>query len=293
MTLGVLEADRAIARATTRAARRNRVAALLFWIPLGWLALVVLAAAAADVLPLADRNAQDLLDILALPTWAHPFGNDSLGRDILARTIFGLRISLAAGLGSVALGLALGGSLGLLAGYYRGRLETLAMSGMNVVLAFPPLVLAIAITSSAGPPLLKVIVAIGVLFIPAFARIARANTLVFAEMEFVLAARAVGMSDRRILLGEILPNLVTPLLVYSLLMVAIAIVAEASLSFLGLSIPPPAPSLGSMISSEEANVLDAPFAVFFPAGVLFLTVFALNLVGEQVQRRLDVRERAL
>lgn len=293
MTSGTAESNLAVARAATKAARRSATSALLLWLPVAWLILVALGSVLAAVLPLADPVAQDLSDILAPPSLDHLFGADSLGRDIFSRTIYGLRISLLAGLASVGLGLMIGGALGTLAGYHRGRLESLLMAAMNVVLAFPPLVLAIAITSSAGPALLKVIFAIGILFVPAFARIARANTLACAGKEFVLAARAIGMSDGRILIGEILPNLVAPLLVYSLLMVAVAIVAEASLSFLGLSVPPPMPSLGGMIAAEQANVLDAPFTVFFPAGVLFATVFALNLVGEQAQRRLDVREQAL
>src|SRR5512146_304109 len=160
MTLAAPEADRRIAVAGARAARRNLTGALLFWVPLGWLALAVLLAGVADLLPLPDQNAQNLLDILAPPSLAHPFGDDSLGRDILVRTIFGLRISLIAGIGSVAVGLLFGGLLGMLAGYYRGRLEAWVMNSMNVVLAFPPLVLAIAITGSAGPALLKVIIAI-------------------------------------------------------------------------------------------------------------------------------------
>jgi peptide/nickel transport system permease protein len=293
MTAAAAEAGGAVARAAQRAGRRRLISTLLIWLPLVWLALVLCAGMLAEELPLADPAAQDLAEILAPPGAEHLFGADSLGRDLLARSLFGLRISIVVGISSVAIGLLFGGTLGLLAGYYRGRLETTIMALTNVVLAFPPLVLAIAITSSAGPPLLKVILAIGVLFVPAFTRIARANTLIFADKEFVLAARAVGMRDRHVLIGEILPNLVTPLLVYSLLMVAVAIVGEASLSFLGLSVPPPAPSLGGMIAAEQSNVLDAPFAVFFPAGMLFLTVFALNLVGDQVQRRLDVREQML
>lgn len=286
-------AARAIGRADARARRRRLAAFLLLWLPVAWLAMTVAAAVTADWLPLPPPDDQDLADILAPPEEAHLFGADSLGRDILSRSIHALRISLVAGLGSVAIGLLVGGTIGMLAGYFRGRFESFAMAAMNIVLAFPPLVLAIAITSGAGPALLKVIVAIGVLFVPAFARIARANTLVFSGKEFVLAAHAMGMRHGRIVLGEILPNLIPPLLAYSLLMVAIAIVAEASLSFLGLSVPPPAPSLGSMIAAEQRNVLDAPFAVFFPAAILFLTVLALNMAGEQASRRLHVQEQLL
>ena len=287
------EGVRAIARADARARRRSIVAAVLLWVPIVWLTAAVAAAVFADWLPLPAPDDQDLVDILAPPGAHHLFGADSLGRDVLSRTIFALRISLMAGIGSVAIGLVVGGFAGMVAGYFRGRTEAVTMAAMNIVLAFPPLVLAIAITSAAGPALLKVILAIGLLFVPAFARLARANTLVFGNKEFVLAAHAMGMRDSRIVVSEILPNLVPPLLAYSLLMVAVAIVAEASLSFLGLSVPPPAPSLGSMIAAEQRNVLDAPFAVFFPAAFLFLTVLALNMAGEQVSRRLHVQEQLL
>ncbi len=293
MPADVLEGIEAIARAEARGRRRSILAFVFLWAPLAWLVLVVGAAALAGWLPLPSPNDQDLADILAPPGAAHLFGADSLGRDNLVRTVFALRISLVAGVGSVAIGLFVGGLIGTIAGYFRGRIETLTMGAMNIVLAFPPLVLAIAITSGAGPALLKVILAIGVLFVPAFARIARANTLVFGNKEFVLAAHAMGMRDSRIILSEILPNLVPPLLAYSLLMVAVAIVAEASLSFLGLSVPPPAPSLGSMIAAEQRNVLDAPFSVFCPAAVLFLTVLALNMAGDQLGRRLHVQEQLL
>lgn len=293
MAAEAVEAARAIARAEARARRRSIVAALLLWVPIAWLAAAVAAAVFADWLPLPAPDDQDLVDILAPPGAHHLLGADSLGRDILSRTIFALRVSLMAGIGSVAIGLVVGGFIGMVAGYFRGRIEAVTMAAMNIVLAFPPLVLAIAITSAAGPALLKVILAIGLLFVPAFARLARANTLVFGNKEFVLAAHAMGMRDSRIVISEILPNLVPPLLAYSLLMVAVAIVAEASLSFLGLSVPPPAPSLGSMIAAEQRNVLDAPFAVFFPAAFLFLTVLALNMAGEQVSRRLHVQEQLL
>ena len=164
---------------------------------------------------------------------------------------------------------------------------------MHVVLSFPTLVLAIAIMSYAQPSLVLVIVVLGILFVPAFARIARANTLSLVEREFVLAAQAIGMRDGFILLREILPNLVAPMAAYSMLMVAVAIIGEAALSFLGLSVPPPQPTLGGMIAAERANLLDAPWSVFGPAGILFLTILSLNIVGDQVQCRLDGREAAI
>lgn len=259
---------------------------------LAWLTLVVTAAATAHWLPIEDPTKQSLLRMLAPPSAGLWFGADSLGRDVFSRTIYGFRITLAVSLGSVALGLLFGGALGIVAGYFRGVAERSILMGVNVLLAFPPLVLIIAMVAYPGQPLVKVIIALGIVFMPATTRIARANTLVFREREFVVAAQAVGMGNTRLIFRELLPNLVPALLAYSLLLVAVAALAEAGLSYLGLSVPPPTPTLGQMMASEQANVLEAPHAVFFPAAMLFLTIFALNMVGEEVQRRIDRRVRA-
>jgi peptide/nickel transport system permease protein len=265
----------------------------LVYIPAAWLVVAIAATVFAGLLPLPDPFKQALLRTLQPPSAAHWLGTDSLGRDVFSRSIVGLRVSLIVGIGSVAFGLALGGALGLVSGYFRGLIDLWISAVMTVVLSFPPLVLAIAIMSYAQPSLVLVIVVLGILFVPAFARIARANTLSLVEREFVLAARAIGMRDGFILLREILPNLVAPLAAYSMLMVAVAIIGEAALSFLGLSVPPPQPTLGGMIAAERANLLEAPWSVFGPAGFLFLTILSLNIVGDQVQRRLDGREAAI
>lgn len=257
-----------------------------------WLLAVVAAAVVADWLPIQDPTRQSLLRMLAAPSADLWFGADSLGRDVFSRTIHGFRITLAVSLGSVALGLLFGGALGIVAGYFRGVAERTILIGVNILLAFPPLVLIIAMVAYPGQPLVKVIVALGIVFMPAVTRIARANTLVFRERDFVTAARAVGMGDVRLICRELLPNLIPALLAYALLLVAVAALAEAGLSYLGLSVPPPTPTLGQMMASEQANVLEAPHAVFFPAGMLFLTIFALNVVGEEVQRRIDRRAGA-
>ncbi len=257
-----------------------------------WLLLVFLATVAGAWLPLQDPMQQSLLSMLAAPDQQHWFGADSLGRDIFSRTLHGFQITWAVSLGSVAVGLLIGGTLGICAGYFRGWVERTILTGTNILLAFPPLVLIIAMVAYPGQPLLKVIIALGIVFIPSFTRIARANTLRFSEQEFITAARAAGMGDTRLITRELLPNLVPSLLAYSLLVIAVAAVAEAGLSFLGLGVPPPTPSLGMMMASEQANVMLAPHAVFFPAVMLFLTIFALNLVGEEVQRRIDGRGRA-
>lgn len=265
---------------------------LSFLLALAWLALITLAAVFADLLPLPDPDAQSLLDMLAPPGAAHWAGADSLGRDVLSRTIHGFRVTLVVSLGSVAFALVVGGALGICAGYFRGLTEGATLTVVNVLLAFPPLVLIIAMVAYPGDPLMKVVLALGIVFTPAMVRIARANTLGFAEREFVTAARAAGMSDARLIWRELLPNLLPAMLAYGLLMIAIGALAEAALSFLGLSVPPPTPTLGQMMASEQTNVMEAPHAVFFPAGMLFLTIFALNMVGEEVQRRVDGREGA-
>lgn len=254
-----------------------------------WLGLLVALATLAPLLPIADPSVQDLISMLTPPGTEHWLGADSIGRDLLSRVVYGARISLSVGLGSVAIGLLVGGGLGLIAGYYRGLAEALIMGFMNVLLAFPALVLAITIVANLGGSLANVTLAIGILFVPAFARIARANTLVFRGREFVLVAKALGAGDARILLREILPNLVGPLLSYSLVMFAIAVLAEASLGFLGLSVPPPAPSWGSIISSERANLALASHVIFVPAAAIFLTVISLNVLGERAQRAYDIR----
>lgn len=263
-----------------------------YWLAIGWLLLVVIAAVLADWLPIRSALDQNLNDMLAPPSAELWFGADSLGRDVFSRTVHGFRITLAVSLGSVGLGLFVGTVVGVCAGYFRGWIERLILMMIDVQLAFPPLVLLIAMVAYPGLPLLKVIIALGIVFIPATTRIARANTLRFSELEFVTAARAAGMSDLRIITRELLPNLMPPMLAYSLLLVAIAALAEAALSFLGLGVPAPTPTLGTMMAGEQSRVMDAPHAVFFPAVMLFLTIFALNIVGEDFQRRHDGRAGA-
>jgi len=269
---------------------RNKLFGLV--LPCAWLSLALAGALTAPWLPIADPLQQDLMKMLEKPGPALWFGADSLGRDLLSRSLHGLRVTFIVGIGAVVVGLLVGGSLGLVAGYFRGRPERIIMACNNVLLAFPPLVLAVAMMAYPGAAVPKLILVLGLVLSSAFTRISRVNTMMFAQQEFVTAAKAIGMRDLRIMAREILPNLVTPMLVFALLAVALAAVAEGTLSFLGLSVPPPTPSLGGMISSEVSSMREAPHAVFFPAAMLFLTIFALNRVGEYVQRRLDVRESA-
>ena len=255
----------------------------------GWLALVLLVTLLADHLPLHDPLAPNLEHMLAAPDARHWFGADSLGRDVLSRCLHGFRITLAVSLGATLLALLAGGVLGLCAGYFRGRVEWAVMLLVDVLLAFPPLVLIIALSAHPGQALLKVVVTVALVFLPAVTRIARAQTLKLSRLEFVTAAQAMGMGNLRILLRELLPNVLPPLLAYGLLLVAVAALIEAALGFLGLGVPAPAPTLGGMMAAEQARLREAPHAVFFPAALLFMTTLALSLMGEAWQRRLEGR----
>lgn len=271
-----------------------------FWLAVVWLAFIVAMAALAPWLPFVDDPNQ--LDPDALrsgPSADHWLGADDGGRDLLARIAHGGRVSLFIGVVSVGAGMAVGGLVGLTAGYFRGRYERLVVSTMDVMLAFPALVLALALVSFLSNPgeqggdLFTVTLAVSVLAVPALARITRAATLTFAEREFVLSARAVGASHGRIIVREILPNVVPPMASFALLAIAVVIVAEGALSFLGLSVQAPQPTWGNLIA-QGRPVLDlAPHIALFPCLVMFLTLLSLNLVGDTLRRRFDVKELGL
>ncbi|MBS0538831.1 MAG: ABC transporter permease [Proteobacteria bacterium] len=258
-----------------------------------WLVLIGCAAIFANLLPLPSPTEMDLLGKRALPDAQHWLGNDQLGRDMLSRLIHGARISLSVGLLAPVIGVTVGGALGMLAGYFRGPLETLTVGGVDVLLAFPPLVFALAVTTYLGQSVLNLILVIGILGIPAFTRVARAVTLSLTEREFVVAARALGATHSRILLREILPNVALPLTAFFLLGVAVTIVVEGALSFLGLGVPPPAPSWGSMIGEGRESLDLAPWLAFLPAVVMFMTVLAFNVVGDSLRALTDPRPGAL
>ena len=266
---------------------------LLFWLAVGWIAAIVLAAALADLLPLPSPTDMDMLERRMPPSAAHWLGTDRLGRDMLSRLVYGARISLTVGVLAPLIGLIAGGALGIIAGYFRGRLETVVVGGVDVLLAFPPLVFALAVTAYLGQTVANLTYIIGFLSIPAFTRVARAATLSLAQREFILAARAMGATELRILTRELLPNVVLPLLAFFLLAVAVTIVVEGALSFLGLGVPPPAPSWGSMIGEGRESLDITPQLAFLPAGVMFLTVLSFNVVGDTLRALTDPRPGAL
>jgi peptide/nickel transport system permease protein len=273
--------------------RRRRRVGLLFFASVIWIAAVALGAIFANLLPIPSPTDIDMLGKRAPPSAEHWLGNDSLGRDVFSRLIYGGRISLTVGLLAPVIGVTIGGALGMLAGYFRGRLETFVTGGVDVLLAFPPLVFALAVTTYLGQSVLNITLVIGILGIPAFTRVARAVTLSLSEREFVTAARALGATNTRILLRELLPNVALPLLAFFLLGVAVTIVVEGALSFLGLGVPPPAPSWGSMIGEGRESLDIAPRLAFMPAFVMFLTVLAFNIVGDTLRALTDPRPGAL
>jgi peptide/nickel transport system permease protein len=264
-----------------------------FWLAVGFLAAIVVAAALAPLLPLPSPTDMDMLERRMPPSVAHWLGTDRLGRDMLSRLIFGARISLTVGVLAPLIGLLIGGALGIVAAYVRGHLETVIVGGVDVLLAFPPLVLALAVTAYLGQTVANLTYVIGVLSIPAFSRVARAATLSLAQREFILAARAMGATEVRILLRELLPNVMPPLLAFFLLAVAVTIVVEGALSFLGLGVPPPAPSWGSMIGEGRESLEIAPRIAFLPALAMFATVLACNVVGDTLRVITDPRQGVL
>jgi peptide/nickel transport system permease protein len=261
-----------------------------FWISGGWLVLITLLALAAPILPIADPNLQDLTNRGGPFSPQHLLGTDSLGRDMLARLIWGARISMTVGYAATVLGMVGGTILGMAAGYLGGRVGGVIVATMDALLAFPALVLILAITTFAGHDIRIIVGVIGFLGIPAFARVARANTLTLAQREFVLAARAMGAGELRIVALEILPNIVAPILTFALLGIAVAMIAEGVLGFLGLSIPPPSASWGTMVADGRGDLDIWPQVSLIPATVFFLTIFALNLAADRLRRVVEVRE---
>ena len=260
---------------------------------LAWLVCLAIAAAAADVLPLSDPTATDIANRLVAPSEKFWLGTDQLGRDLLARVVYGARVSLTVASCTALIGAVFGMLFGLLAGYFRGRTEVVLMGAADIGLAFPGIVLILLVAAYAGANLLNLILVIGILAIPIYMRIARAVTLTFAEREFVLAARVLGASHLRIMARELLPNAAIPVAVVAVIGMSRIIVLEGILSFLGLSVPPPTPSWGNMIAAGVSELAFHPHVSFVPSAVMAITIFALNSVGNALRRATDLREAAL
>ncbi|MEU9450508.1 ABC transporter permease [Streptomyces sp. NPDC048277] len=278
--------DRAAEPSVAAPRRSGSVLVLLAY---AWLLFIVLAAALADVLPLAPYGTPigaprqtptpGSLDLF--------LGTDQLGRSLLSRCVHGARVSLLVGAGAGLLGATVGAGLGLLAGYFGGKLDALIQLLADVMLAFPPLILLLALSSVLTPSTPTILIGLTVLVVPTFIRLARANTMSWVSREFITAARTLGASHRRILGRELVPNLLPALGAYLPVVMAALIVAEGSLSFLGMGIPPPTPSWGGMIADGKDSIGDYPHMVFVPTAFIFLTVFALNQAGDHLRHRFD------
>ena len=272
---------------------RNKTAILGLVIITGFILVAILA----PVLSPHDPVATSLYDQLKPPvwhetgTWKNILGTDELGRDTLSRIIYGARVSLTVAIVSVGIAFTLGTLLGCLSGYYKGMVDSLIMRVMDMILAFPYLLLAIVVVAYLGPSLQNAMMAIGITYVPRFARIVRGSVLEECEKDYVMAARAVGASDGRIIFVNILPNCLGPLIVQTTLSMASAILDAAALSFLGLGAQPPTPEWGGMIARSRALILRASWVMTFPGIAILLAVLGFNLLGDGLRDALDPRLR--
>jgi len=253
------------------------------------IALFVAMAIAAPLIAPYDPIGTSFSTVRKAPSVAHWFGTDEIGRDVLSRVIYGARASLAAGVVSVLISLAIGVPVGLLAGYAGGRTDMLISRVTDALLACPFLILAIALAAFLGPSLTNAMIAIGISATPVFIRLTRGTTLAAKAEDYVLAARAIGNAPWRIAIRHVLPNIVPPLLVQATLAIAAAVIAEASLSFLGLGQQPPQPSWGSMLNTAKNYIDNAPWMAVWPGLSIFLLVLSFNLVGDGLCDALDPR----
>jgi peptide/nickel transport system permease protein len=274
------------------------------WLSIAWLAIIVLAAVLAPILPIADPNDPNGDIVRQGPFEGSFLGGDGNGRDVFARCIWGARTSLIVGVGAILFALIVGGALGLIAGYYRGRTDSFLTGAFDILLALPALVLALTLIAVLAPndlespptdfERLRVLVfTLGLVSIPVLARITRANTLAWAQREFVMAARAMGAKNRRIIIREVLPNVLPAMFSIALLGIAVVIVTEGGLALLGLSVPAPAVSWGMIIAEAQGNLQQTPWAVFAPSVFIFFTVLSLNYLGDVIRARFDVRGSSL
>ncbi len=251
--------------------------------------LFVAVAAAAPLISPVSPIATDWSAIRQAPSWAHWMGTDEIGRDELARVIFGARASLLAGVVSVLIAAAIGVPAGLAAGFARGITDTLLSRIVDAMLAIPFLVLAIALAAFLGPNLRNAMIAIGVTTAPIFMRVARGATMDVMTYDYIEAARAVGNPAWRVAVRHVMPNIFPPILVQGTLSIATSIIAEASLSFLGLGEQPPTPAWGSMLNAAQQFLTQAPWLAIFPGAAIFLTVLGFNLLGDGLRDALDPR----
>ena len=317
--------------ATQAGAMRRRFQGLSVgtWLAIGWLAIVLFVTVFAPLLPVGDPN--DTVHLKhPCPTVqrfgrtieqctingrgpfaqdggarGYPLGGDTIGRSMLARLAYGARTSVVVSVGAVMVGFLIGGALGLIAGYFGGRIDTIISGAMNVLLSLPAIILALALVAFLQPPSSEtggknilpsevvLIIAIGVVAIPLLGRITRGSTLAWSQREFVLAARAQGAKNFRVMIREVLPNVLPAMFSIALLGIAVAMVAEGALSILGLGVRPPTPSWGNIIGAGRTELEESPHIVLEPSILIFFTVLALNYLGDVVRERFDVREAGI
>ena len=270
-----------------RRLRKNKMAMLGLTI----ISILVLLALFADVIADYDEVAIKMNTSIRLqgPSKDHILGTDELGRDIFARIIHGARVSLQVGIIAVGIAIVIGGTLGAIAGFYGGKFDNIIMRAMDIFLAIPSILLAIAIVSALGTSMINLMIAVGISSIPSYARIVRASVLSIKDQEYIEAARAIGAKDARIILKHILPNSLAPIIVQGTLGVASAILSTAGLSFIGLGIQKPAPEWGAMLSSGRDFIRQAWHVTTFPGIAIMITILSLNLLGDGLRDALDPR----
>ncbi len=269
--------------------RRNR----LSWVGVALFAALALAAILAPLIAPFDPIDQRIVARMKPPSAVHLFGTDRFGRDLFSRALYGARVSLVIGIASVAVGMLVGGALGVIAGYYGRFIDAAIMRTMDVLLSFPTLIMGILIVALLGPSLPNVLIAISATLVPKFARIARAPTLAVKERAYMEACRALGYSDGRIIVFHIVPNILAEVLVMASLWTANAILIEAGFSFLGLGVRPPTPTWGGMVREGFEHLFQAPWLSIFPGLCILLAVLSLNLIGDGLRDALDPRLKRL
>lgn len=284
----------AAAEQTTKSAtpgRQRRRPSIITVLAVAWLAIIISAAALADFLPLPDPGAVSTAFRAEPGTAGAILGTDALGRDLLSRVIYGARLSLSVAFGATAVAAVVGTAIGLFAGYLKGGADFTTEILTSTVLAFPPLILLIALAAALDPSVRMLVIGLAIVGTPSFIRVARAASIAHTGREYVQAAHTLGASTLRIVLRELLPNVVRPALSFALVIAATLVVAEGSLSFLGLGVPPPAPSWGGMIAQGQNDLARAPYIVAVPGIAFFLTVYSLNTLGDELSARLGKGDR--